>query len=90
MNKYETIASCLDDWQMGFMGMPYHFDRIVTAWCEDNGGRLEYDDLVEMVEYIEQINWWSMAHFMQGYFWGAAIDDLNELAGEQYAKIAMA
>lgn len=87
MNKYETISDCLDNWQLGFMSDIEALDRIVAAWCDDNGGRLEYDDLVEMVEYIEGIEWLWMARFMQGYFWGARVDHPAEVKGEQWARM---
>lgn len=87
MNKYQTISDCLENWQLGFMSGIEALDRIVTAWCNDNGGRMDYDDLVEMVEYIEGIEWWWMAHFMQGYFWGARTDDPAEASGEQWARM---
>lgn len=58
-------------------------DRIIDKWTEENGGRMDKDDLVEMVEYIESIEWYCMASMMHGYFWGAATDNEYEQIGEQ-------
>lgn len=90
MNKYEAVAASRENWEFGFIDLPGAMDVIVTKWCDENGGRMNYDDLVEMVEYVESVEWWSMAYFMQGYFWGASIDDPNELWGEQMAKMELA
>ena len=83
MNKYELITNCREHYEMGFNSATECMDRIIDGWTEANGGHMSADELAEMVEYIESIEWHWMAHLMQGYLWGAAIDDEWELKGEQ-------
>ena len=83
MNKYEFTKNCWDNYAFGFISDVECMDMIIDKWTEENGGRMNADELADMVEYIESIEWYWMAHLMHGYFWGAAIDDEYELMGEQ-------
>ena len=86
MNKYETVNVCRDAYDMGFYDLAECMGRIIDKWTEENGGRMSEEELCGMVEYIEAEEWWDMAHFMQGFFWGACIYDRNEIAGEALAQ----
>lgn len=86
MNKYEATAIYRQNYELGFWTMTEAMDRIIDKWTEENGGRMTEEDLCEMVDYLDLIEWWDMSHFMGGYLWGACIDDLNELEGEALAK----
>lgn len=86
MNKYEATAIYRQNYELGFWTMTETMDRIIDKWTEENGGHMNADELADMVEYIESIEWHWMAHLMQGYFWGAAIDDKYELMGERLAQ----
>lgn len=68
-------------YDMGFYDLEECFDRIVDGYTDANGGHMNSGELVDMVDDVEAAEWWEMAHFMQGYFWGACIDDVNELKG---------
>lgn len=70
-------------YDLGFHSLEESFDRIVDAYFDANGGHMTECDLADMVDDVEATEWWTMAHFMQGYYWGASIDDENELLGEQ-------
>ena len=83
MNKYEFTWSCRDNNAFGFINDIECMDMIIDKWTEENGGHMNADELADMVEWIESIEWYWMAHLMHGYIWGAAIDDKYELLGEQ-------
>lgn len=84
MNKYEFTWACRDNNAFGFISDAECMYAIIDRWTEENGGRMNNDDLVEMVEYIEEeMDWVWMGHMMHGYLWGASIDDKYELIGEQ-------
>lgn len=83
MNKYEFTQNCWVNSTVGFISDIECMDMIIDKWTEENGGRMNADELADMVEYIESIEWYWMAHMMHGYLWGAAIDDEYELKGEE-------
>ena len=83
MNKYEFTWSCRENNAIGFISDAECMDQIIGKWTEESGGRMNADELAEMVEYIEEMEWYWMANMMHGFFWGAATDNKYELLGEQ-------
>lgn len=79
MNIIELERNC---YELGFHSFEEAFDRIVDGYYDANGGHMTEENLADMVDDVEKAEWWGMAHFMHGYYWGAAIDDENELKGE--------
>ena len=77
------IENYKNAYDLGFYSLEESFDRIVDAYFDANGGHMNESDLADMVDDVEASEWWEMAHFMHGYYWGAAIDDENELRGER-------
>lgn len=87
MNKYEFMQNCWDNYTFGFISDVECMNMIVDKWTEESGGRMDTDQLAEMVEYLEKIEWYCMASMTHGYFWGASTDNEWELKGEQLRKV---
>lgn len=87
MSKFETTRATKENWLLGLIGLPDAMDLIIGEWTAENGGSMNTDDLTEMVEYVESIEWYPMASYMQGYLFGASTDDPHEYMGEQRAKM---
>lgn len=87
MSKYEFTWSCRDNNALGFINDTECMYMIVDKWTEESGGRMDTDQLADMVEYLEnEMEWHWMASMMHGYFWGASTDNEWELKGEQLRK----
>ena len=87
MNKYEFTLNCQGNNALGLISDIECLNMIVDKWTEDNDGRMDTDQLTEMAEYLERIEWYCMASMMHGYFWGASTDNEWELKGEQLRKV---
>lgn len=79
MNIIELERNC---YELGFHSLEEAFDRIVDGYFDANGGHMTESNLADMVDDVEAAEWFDMAHFMHGYYWGAATDDENEMKGE--------
>ncbi len=86
MNKYEFTKQHFEYYQCGLFSIKESMDKVIAKWAEDNGGVLNADELADIVDYLEDIEWWSLSHFMHGYIWGASTDNEWELKGEQLRK----
>ena len=86
MNKYEFTQNCQDNNALGLISDAECMYLIIDKWTEENGGHMNADELAEMVEYLEEIGWYWIAHMMHGYFWGASTDNEWELKGEHLSR----
>ena len=87
MNKYEFTLNCQDNNALGLISDVECMYIIIDKWTEENDGYMNESELADMVEYLEEIGWYWMAHMMHGYFWGASTDNEWELKGEQLRKV---